>query len=237
MNPTPTKTMSAVALASDLRDVQGNASGFAEAREDIANFIVRQLGGGKIGEGADREVYAVGNEFVVKIGSGMYDDGVREQNRTEARLAGCLGSQYFPKMYDYDREDFLWLLAERVEMLPDGEYDAPFVGEFLRASGLTMDDMRKVPTIAKAEREAIRYGTAAGFYWLSQFFGMLIASPPQSIARKSRWLRELRRTLTRCKVRSVGDVETEHNWGLGNDGRLVILDSGMFVIDADGDDE
>jgi len=62
-----------------------------------------------IGEGSTRGVYSLGADKVLKLEKLESDT----QNKSEVEVFKCSGPEFFAEIYDYDKQNFWWLVMER----------------------------------------------------------------------------------------------------------------------------
>jgi hypothetical protein len=158
----------------------------------------------RLGSGSFRDTWIVDGNRILKV---IRRKENREQNSNEVKHATCLGSHYAPNILDYDKENFYWILEERLN---------PIGGEAL---------------FGKLQ-ELIGY-KFSGWQELKFFFvygSTSLHNDPSSLVyklyNKSEWLKGLFDELEGCKV-DTSDFHDE-NWGVRpSTGELVLLDLGF----------
>lgn len=74
----------------------------------------------ELGAGSSRIVFDLGDNKVLKIAK---NDGGIDQNNTETQIwEASKGSSALARIYDYDKEEGKWIVAERLKMLSDEEF-------------------------------------------------------------------------------------------------------------------
>jgi len=159
-------------------------------------------------EGTGRVVYGIsGTDFVIKVAKNLNGlIGGVAQNRTEVKLKSeCLTDKYFTKIYDYDEEQYLWIIAEKVQAGLSEEQLLDLLVKSLEGSDPEfLDNIRNSPD---------------PFFKISD-----VLSGGTDVVLNS-WGQGLSDELNKCSTNA--DDFHEENWGLRNDGSLVVLDYGF----------
>lgn len=161
-----------------------------------------------LGGGTGRVIYGVPDfNFVIKVAknlNGMI--GGTAQNRTEVKLKSeCLTDKYFTKIYDYDEEQYLWIIAEKVQAELSEEQVLDLLIKNLEGS-----DQEFLNSIRNSSDP---------FFKISD-----VLSGGTDVVLNS-WGQGLSDELNKCSTNA--DDFHEKNWGLRNDGSLVVLDYGF----------
>ena len=168
--------------------------------EEITEYLRATLK--RLGAGASRVAYAVDEKHILKLA--QYESAASE-NQNEVRHIKCLGSSYAPIVYDYDRENYYWILQERLQ---------PMGGEelFDKIEGLIGHRFK-------------------GWMELKDFFAGIGSGYTDNrlldeLTAKSPWLKALADEIEGC---AVGHHDFhDDNWGVRPaTGELVLLDLGF----------
>jgi len=160
--------------------------------------------------GSYRCVYDLGDGRALKVARSH--EGA-EHNLAEAKNFPCLG-EYAPTVFDWDRERGFWLVVERMRPVTADEFPALLAEQ----SGLDAD--------------LIPDGNSFNEYLLFALRGYnhaLLVDENRRF-RANPWARALLDRLRHCDV-SADDLLPK-NWGVADDGRLVILDAPDSLSDS-----
>lgn len=109
-----------------------------------------------LGAGETREVFTLGNKFVIKIAQ---TDKHKGQNKSEVEAFQCAGKEYLAEIFEYDREDYKWLIMERV----DTNYDH------------VIEKLFSVPNLGKFSEE--QYGDSNQVQSPAEWFSFTLSFP------------------------------------------------------------
>jgi hypothetical protein len=109
-----------------------------------------------LGAGGTREVFSLGNKFVIKIAQA---DKHKGQNKSEVEAFQCAGKEYLAEIFEYDREDYKWLIMERV----DTNYDH------------AIEKLFSVPNLSKFSEE--QYGDSDQVQSPAEWFAFTLTFP------------------------------------------------------------
>jgi hypothetical protein len=172
-------------------------------------FLAKAHGFVKIGEGNGRIIYEIpGTEFIIKVakGGGGIFGGVN-QNKTEITLkSNCLSDEYFTKIYDFDEENYFWIICEKVQTGLSSEQVLKLLIQNLKGSD---EKLFELISLMSTNRAIYAIGDA-----LSGGLEIELNS----------WGKNLSDELNNCKM-NADDFHAD-NWGLRADGSLVVLDYG-----------
>lgn len=161
--------------------------------------VLGQQFGPPIGGGVARVAYAYGNNQVLKVAYAGGD--AAEHNKKEVKNAACLGKQYAIQVYDWDKENFLWIVEERVQKTTIEQLET----KFQELAGIPLD--------------------------IEQIRDLFARSPDmqnvhQHLYGKSKWYSGLADKLKSCNA-GAEDFH-QNNWGIRQStGELVLLDLGF----------
>ena len=168
-----------------------------------------------LGSGVGREVFDTGLGYVIKMAKkhkpGMHQTtGGKRQNRREANIGRCDPTAPVPKVYAY-APDFSWIAVEKVKPLNWSKIDTA-VKRLTKSRlhhALDLDGVIELLNIVSHPGEFPRHmrNDYVKLYETSPFFASLVDL-----------------------VKSCGlDPDDFHNgnWGMTEDGRLVLLDPGL----------
>lgn len=168
-----------------------------------------------LGSGIGREVFDTKLGYVIKMAKqhepGMHQTtGGKRQNRREAGIGKCDPTAPVPKVYAY-AADFSWIAVEKVKPVPWTQIDAGVrrltKSKLHRALDLDgvielLNIVRRPGSVAREDRK--------------DYVKLCDTSP---------WFASLVDLVKNCKL----DPDDFHNgnWGMTDDGRLVLLDPGL----------
>lgn len=166
--------------------------------DDIRAYIYDNLK--YLARGSARTTYVIDNDTILKFVNTPY---FNSHNKNEVKHATCLGQSHAPIIVDYDKENFYWIVEERLQ---------PITGDEL------FDKLEQLI--------GVRFKS-----WtkLKDFFSNTHnpGNPEfDEVYERSEWLRKLVDEIRTCDV-SADDFHDE-NWGIRQStGELVLLDLGF----------
>lgn len=168
--------------------------------EEVQNYCSLVLGN-EFMIGAQRWTWVIDDDSVIKVAHGK--KGTFE-NQNEIKNAKCLGEKYAVKVLDYDHEQFLWIIEERIQAYPTAFVSPEFVGKINSILGTDYDD----------------------WFPIMQLFFCGTDPEKDKLIAKNEWFRGIVKALEQCDVGSH-DLHPG-NWGIRpSTGELVILDLGF----------
>lgn len=184
--------------------------------QELKMYIERTLGRAFAG-GDFRHAWDLGNGKILKM---IIDPAKNYQNRNEVRNTRCLGTSYAPKIFAFDKDNFFWIISEKVQLVDEWTfYDlfSDFVGISFTNEG-NIDNfveycVAKLKNQTSREKELEEDNPEFNQYF-KEFYG------------ENEWLTGLLNHLKTCNVTS-SDFHTD-NWGLREEtGELLLIDLGF----------
>jgi hypothetical protein len=168
--------------------------------EDVHRYCYETLGNETM-NGATRMTWIIDDSKVLKV---VYREKDSNENQNEVKNAKCLGERYAVKIFDYDHEQFFWVVEERVKGFPTAFVVPEFVEMMNRILGTNYDD----------------------WFPIMQLFFHGTNPEKEELMSNNEWFREIVHKLENCEVGSH-DLHPG-NWGIRQStGELVILDLGF----------
>lgn len=178
---------------------------------DVENYLTSSLGPHKF-SGAYRRVWILDSDKIIKV---VYHENNAVQNEKEVANATCLGTDYAPKILDYDKKRFFWVVEERLTPISGS-------GLFDKLKGLLdhrfANWQELVKFIAFSVTKKDRYNDPQLLSQATSLYNLLYA--------QNKWFKGLIDGLRGCEVGS--DDFHDDNWGIRpSTGELVLLDLGF----------
>jgi hypothetical protein len=168
------------------------------------------------GHGTDRITFIINNELVLKIAK--TPDSLGQNRREVERARDCLEPKHFTKLYAYS-PDFYWLIAEKVNPILSHDIFVDILKNNLHGS-----------SFLEVKNKGIRPKTLTGSAFEHFFLEYLERLKEYGLNHKmedySPWLESLANDIIKCDINPY-DFHLE-NWGMRDNGDLVILDYGWF---------
>jgi CRISPR/Cas system CSM-associated protein Csm2 small subunit len=174
-----------------------------------------------LGAGAARRVYKINNSIVIKF---VIQEDAAEQNQKEVKNIKCLGMEYAPAIYDYDSENFWWIIEENVprqneevlfaKMKELLHYQFNSWYELSEFFYFSFDDMIREIMLRKKNKNNETEGRITNFknVYDDNF--------------DNEWFMTLKNAIQHCDI-DASDFHTD-NWGIRpSTGQLVLIDLGF----------
>jgi hypothetical protein len=176
----------------------------------------------RLGRGSSRDVFGLGSGKVLKINTGSY-----QQNETEMDVYTKPGmANFLAKIYDYDPEKFLWIIAEGVQVIAD---NAQLLQKFTPSEIL----VRELVTGAyknKPFEEALLVAIETHNAEYDQGFGTFHTDRKLSLKDFSKYDIELFQKMHEVTRLGMDDIDRYDHWGMTSDGRIVVVDYGFEAL-------
>jgi hypothetical protein len=171
-----------------------------ENLEDIHKYCYETLGNETM-NGKTRLIWIIDDSKVLKV---IDREKSWHENRNEVKNAKCLGEKYAVKIFDYDHEQFFWVVEERVKAFPTAFVVPEFVELMNSILGTNYDEWFPIMQLFFDEPDPTK----------------------EELMKNNEWFREIVHRLKNCDVGSR-DLHPG-NWGVRpSTGELVILDLGF----------
>jgi hypothetical protein len=171
-----------------------------------------------VGAGSYRIVFEINSSAIIKL---LINAQEGYQNKNEVEFAQCLGSKHAPVIFDFDSENYYWIIEENVPTTsPDRLFQK--LEKILGHTFSSVDEMVRFFTIAFDDN------------YRNGFQQRLPkkAKPYVKIYEKNlnnEWLMTLKNAVQNCEVASR-DFHDE-NWGIRpSTGELILIDLGFKVL-------
>jgi len=199
-----------------------------EARFDYLNTSALPY----MGSGAAKDVFAVSSGKVLKMSRyGNGGDEVQSQLKREIERSLKFGnSGIVPRLYDYDKNEFSWMLVEPIK-----QFDSPGDDDNMKAiTGVSVAmlgnfDVMLTEWILEAEKaksaeEIIRYvALLKDAVWMAPRAKKLLEAYHNNPKAKEL----LEKYFTMAIRHGVSDIDRADHWGMDADGSIKVLDFGM----------
>jgi len=180
--------------------------------EDKQKYVKKHLTEYKFGQGSQRTVYAIGNGKVLKLAR---HQGSSYQNGIEIEMWKTHGRKFFPKIYDYDKEkEPLWIVSEATQVIAD---NATLRNQLTITNSFLSAFARRV--FGGKDFKEVYLQTYNDFNDAKMIIPeKLFTKKDIELLLKAHWI------LTNT---SLTDIDHLGHWGVGHDGRVVLVDAGV----------
>jgi hypothetical protein len=174
--------------------------------DQIHSYLEKTLGSPFEG-GASRSVWSFDENKIIKTVN--YQDDAH-QNKLEIENSKCLGEKFSPIVFDYDKENFYWIISEKVTP----GYDELIFNKVNEKLGIRFDNWMTFKNFfdLSVRRTKPLYNQQFEEFFVSSY-------------KNSKWFKSLIDGLRSCKVASW-DFHP-NNWGIRpSTSELVLIDLG-----------
>lgn len=177
--------------------------------KEIMAYLTSTLGK-PLGGGVARVAFALDDKAIIKVAY----DGEISHNTNEMKNANCLTTKYAIKVLEYDEENYLWIMEERLKTLTEEEFST----KWKELTGLDMNPV------------AIRTMLAVSAHFPLNKSHEELGSPygqqHDQLMQSNKWYQGLMTGLSKCKV-DANDLHYK-NWGIRpSSGEMILLDLGF----------
>lgn len=163
----------------------------------------------ELGKGTNRYVFDIQGRYALKV---VKRGGGSDQNRQEVLNFKCLGEEYAPKVFGYDKNNFYWILVEQVKRFEE-EYD-----------NVNFEMYKRLFQKLGIDHEEY-WSDDSSWTFLYNTIQWPDFSKPfiKNLYQTNEWYRNLMNRLRDCHVHP-GDLHA-NNWGYRSNDDLLILDA------------
>jgi hypothetical protein len=179
----------------------------------------------RIGAGTARIVYDLGN-YVVKLAANKHHSRQNENEIIEKQ--DCLDDKFFTKIYAYDKNEYNWIIAEKVKSFRNDEEIKKLIIEKLEGSDWLDTE---VDLYDGDSNVVIGTGTKRDlspddfFDSFGRYLQYMFEEEEYEKLKRNPWLDELMEEVEKCRINPL-DFHAK-NWGMRDNGDLVVLDYGF----------
>jgi len=175
----------------------------------------------RLGRGAARIVFGLGSGKILKI---VHSKRGNTQTRNEVEAYTKSGAEDFlAKIYDFDSENYMWLIAEGVKIIAD---NADLMSK-MHVSEVALEWVIMLAYQNIEFDEALVQGIEYHNNHYKDEFTKFTINKPIELSDLNNLDLELFEKAFEATKAGIEDIERYDHWGMTTDGRLVIADYGL----------
>jgi len=176
----------------------------------------------RLGSGSSRTVYGLGSGKVLKIASGS-SGPEQSENEVDAYTSGR-AKKFLAQIYDFDSKNYMWLISEGVKVFADNDD----LMAKIHPSELLLNKLANKATMNSSFEDALKSGIEAHNHSYKETFAVFNVQTELHLDDFNDLDLELFHKVYEATKLGIIDIDRYDHWGMTANGRLVIVDYGIF---------